>query len=62
GLPTALPSGCDAHALIARMRLDKKNRADHLRLILWRGIGQAELVDDVAAADIRAVLEKADAD
>ncbi|HET6586660.1 MAG TPA: 3-dehydroquinate synthase [Oleiagrimonas sp.] len=60
GLPTALPSGCDADALIARMRLDKKNRADHLRLILWRGIGQAEIVDDVAAADIRAVLEKVD--
>ncbi|HET7664272.1 MAG TPA: 3-dehydroquinate synthase [Rhodanobacteraceae bacterium] len=61
-LPTTLPSGSDADALIARMRLDKKNRAEHLRLVLWRGIGQAEIVEDVAAADIRDVLEKVDTD
>ncbi|HET7268350.1 MAG TPA: 3-dehydroquinate synthase [Oleiagrimonas sp.] len=56
GLPTTMPDGSDPDALIARMRLDKKNRADTLRLILWRGIGRAQIVDDVDAAKIRAVL------
>jgi 3-dehydroquinate synthase len=36
------------------MRLDKKNTAGTLRLILWRGIGRAEIVGGV---DERAVLE-----
>ena len=54
GLPTALPPGLDPQALLARMRLDKKNVAGRLRLVLWRGIGQAEVVPDV---DENAVLE-----
>lgn len=57
GLPTTLPEGSDPDALITRMRLDKKNHADRLRLILWRGIGRAEIVDNVAMADIRTVLQ-----
>jgi 3-dehydroquinate synthase len=48
GLPTALPAGLDANALLARMRLDKKAVSSQLRLILWRGIGRAEIVADVA--------------
>jgi 3-dehydroquinate synthase len=48
GLPTAIPAGLDANALLARMRLDKKAVSGQLRLILWRGIGQAEIVADVA--------------
>ncbi|WHZ19700.1 MAG: 3-dehydroquinate synthase [Rhodanobacteraceae bacterium] len=56
GLPTAVPPGIDADALLAHMRLDKKNRAGALRLILWRGIGNAEIVAGVDDAAVRAVL------
>jgi len=41
------------------MRLDKKNTAGTLRLILWRGIGQAEIVTGVDEADVLAVLQAA---
>ncbi|TAN00916.1 MAG: 3-dehydroquinate synthase [Rhodanobacteraceae bacterium] len=57
GLPTELPHGLTADALLARIRLDKKNRAGMLRLILWHGIGRAAIVDDVDAAAVRAVLQ-----
>jgi 3-dehydroquinate synthase len=56
GLPLTRPSRLDAHALLARMRLDKKNRAGNLRLILWRGIGRAEIVTGVEDAALLAVL------
>ena len=56
GLPTAIPSGLDADRLIGLMQLDKKNLSGSLRLILWRGIGQADIVPDVDVAAIRAVL------
>ena len=48
-----------AQQLLALMRLDKKNTAGALRLILWRGIGQAEIVAGVAEADVLAVLQAA---
>ena len=38
------------------MRLDKKSLSDRLRLILWRGIGRAEIVDGVDAEAITASL------
>ena len=57
GLPTELPPGMAPDDLLARMRLDKKNRAGTLRLIQWRGIGQAEIAEDVAEADILHVLD-----
>ena len=56
GLPTRAPAGLDRDALLAHMRLDKKNRGHHLRLILWRGLGQAFLADDVPADAILEVL------
>ena len=54
GLPVALPPGLDPQALLAAMRLDKKNVSGQLRLVLWRGLGQAELqpVDGAAVAAI----------
>jgi 3-dehydroquinate synthase len=55
-LPTAIPTGIDADALLALMYLDKKNLSGHLRLILWRGIGAAEIVADVAPEAILGVL------
>jgi 3-dehydroquinate synthase len=56
GLPVALPDGLDAGQLLARMRLDKKNQAGRLRLVLWRGVGLAEVVPDVDEAEVLAVL------
>ena len=55
-LPTSLPAGLDAEALLARMRLDKKNVAGRIRLVLWRGVGAAEIVPDVDEHAIRAIL------
>jgi len=55
GLPVQAPP-LDAAALLAAMRLDKKNEGGRLRLILWRGIGQAEIVDAVAEDKVAAVL------
>lgn len=59
GLPVAVPPGMDPPQLLALMRLDKKNTAGTLRLILWRGIGQAEIVAGVAEPDVLAVLTEA---
>jgi 3-dehydroquinate synthase len=56
GLPTRLPPALDADALLRHMRLDKKNLGTQVRLILWRGIGRAEIVADVPADALRAVL------
>ena len=56
GLPTSLPQGLSAHVLLAHMRLDKKALSGALRLILWRGIGQAEVVSGVPEAAIVAAL------
>ncbi|HET9835744.1 MAG TPA: 3-dehydroquinate synthase [Rhodanobacteraceae bacterium] len=55
-LPTDLPSHLQSDALLVRMRLDKKNRAGTLRLILWRGIGRAEIVESVDEAVVREML------
>ena len=56
-MPTAIPPGLDANALIALMLLDKKNLSGRLRLILWRGLGKADIVPDVDVAAIRSVLQ-----
>jgi 3-dehydroquinate synthase len=54
-LPVTMPRS-DPAQLLELMRLDKKNLGDSLRLILWRGIGHAEIVADVDARAITAVL------
>jgi 3-dehydroquinate synthase len=58
GLPTAAPPA-DPERLLALMQLDKKNLGGRLRLILWRGIGAAQIVPDVEADAIRGVLAPA---
>ncbi len=58
GLSTALPAGTDVRRLLDLMRLDKKNLSGRLRLILWRGVGRAEIVADVDEAALREVLEQ----
>jgi 3-dehydroquinate synthase len=42
-----------------RMRLDKKSLNNQLRLILWRGIGDAEIVAGVPESEIEALLSHA---
>ena len=56
GLPVELPGGLDPEALLARMKLDKKAVSGLLRLILWRGMGKADIVRDVPASAIVKVL------
>ncbi|MBN8482875.1 MAG: 3-dehydroquinate synthase [Xanthomonadales bacterium] len=59
GLPVDLPQGFSAERLLARMQLDKKNLSGRLRLILWSGLGAAELVDGVEADAIGSLLVEA---
>jgi 3-dehydroquinate synthase len=59
GLPVAIPPGMDATQLLELMRLDKKNTAGQLRLILWRGMGRAEIVGGVDEAQVQAMLDEA---
>ena len=56
GLSTDLPAALQPESLLARMRLDKKSRAGALRLILWRGIGRADVVDGIEENAIRDLL------
>jgi 3-dehydroquinate synthase len=56
GLPVAVPAGLAPEALLARMKLDKKTLSGVPRLILWRGIGKAEIVRDVPEAAILQAL------
>ena len=59
GLPTSIPAGLAPEALLERMRLDKKNLADQLRLVLWRGIGRAEVVPGVDESRVLDLLRDA---
>ncbi|WP_376694790.1 3-dehydroquinate synthase [Wenzhouxiangella sp. EGI_FJ10305] len=57
GLPTTLPEDIDRDRLLALMRLDKKNRADRIRVVLLEEIGRA-VVETCPADDIREILER----
>lgn len=54
GLPTTVPRSLDPQRLLGAMRLDKKAVSGRLRLILWRGIGHADIVEGI---DDQAVLD-----
>jgi 3-dehydroquinate synthase len=56
-LPTALPGDVERERLLALMRLDKKNRADRIRLVLLEELGRAT-VETCPTDDIREVLER----
>jgi 3-dehydroquinate synthase len=56
GLPTNVPEGLDSKALLARMQLDKKAVSGNLRLILWKALGRADVVNDVPHDAILSVL------
>jgi 3-dehydroquinate synthase len=55
GLPVA-PEPWPAEALLEVMRHDKKNLGGRLRLVLPTRLGAVRLFDDVAEAEVRAVL------
>ncbi|RYD14933.1 MAG: 3-dehydroquinate synthase [Lysobacteraceae bacterium] len=55
GLPVAPPAH-EPQRVLERMQLDKKNLGGRLRLVLWRGIGRAEIAADVPAHAILDLL------
>jgi len=55
-LPVDPPTGHAPSKLLELMRLDKKSVSGALRLILWRGIGHADIVRDVAETEVLAAL------
>lgn len=55
-LPTRC-RGLHAPAVLSAMAPDKKRRAGRLRFVLPRAVGSVEVVDDVPAAEVAAVLE-----
>ena len=58
GLPTAVPAGTDAAAVLEAMRRDKKNLGARRRFVLLKSIGSAFISDDVAADDVAQVLAR----
>lgn len=54
-LPFQFPA-CEALQILEQMRLDKKNQAQTINLILPIKVGQVEIVSDVPDEQIRAVL------
>ena len=56
GLPLFPRSAIDPAQILDLMRLDKKTISGKLRLILWRGVGRAEIAPGVADGDILRLL------
>ncbi len=57
GLPVQIPTGLDPQALYSRMLLDKKSLSGKLRLILWTGIGAADVVRDIDPQVVLNILQ-----
>lgn len=58
GLPLAAPAAMDADAFLERMRLDKKNLDDRIRLVLLRDLGEACIHDETPADHLYAFLSE----
>jgi len=58
GLPTQLPAGTDADALLTLMRHDKKRAGDSLSIVLLEAIGKARLVPNIPLEAIREALTR----
>ena len=56
-LPTKPFTGVTAKQMLTRMQTDKKTRAGKVRLILPKGIGNAEIVDDYPQEILQATVE-----
>jgi 3-dehydroquinate synthase len=57
GLPVVIPR-LDERRLVEAMMLDKKNRGGKLRLVLPKGLGAIELVNDISEEQVIAVLRE----
>ncbi len=57
-LPVRIPSKIRSEALLQAMQSDKKKRAGQLRFILFRGIGQAFVSDEVSNVDVLGTLSE----
>ncbi len=57
-LPISRPNDVSSDHLFKLMQQDKKNRSGRLRLILWRGIGKAEIAQDIENHTIMLALER----
>ena len=56
GLPTAPPPQLAPGAILAAMRVDKKNKDGRIRLVLLKALGEAALVEDYAETVLQATL------
>lgn len=56
GLPTHLPAGLAPARMLELMAVDKKARAGHMRLVLLKGIGKAQVTDAADTAALEATL------
>jgi 3-dehydroquinate synthase len=56
-LPVEVPEKIPSVSLLQYMRRDKKNTNEKLRLILWRGIGKAEIINDIDEQCVLDVLQ-----
>ncbi len=57
GLPLAAPADMGVEEFLSRMRLDKKNIDQSIRLVLMRALGDAEVYDDTPAGLLEACIQ-----
>ena len=57
GLPLAAPADMGVEEFLARMRLDKKNIDQSIRLVLMRALGDAGVYDETPAALLEACIQ-----
>ena len=57
GLPLAAPADMGVEEFLVRMRLDKKNIDQSIRLVLMRALGDAEVYDDTPAGLLEACIQ-----
>lgn len=57
GLPLAAPADMGVEEFLSRMRLDKKNIDQSIRLVLMRALGDAEVYDDTQAGLLEACIQ-----
>jgi len=55
GLPISMPE-IELDKFLGAMRLDKKNKDNKIRLVLQKGIGKAEIVDDYSQDVLKAII------
>lgn len=57
GLPLAAPADMGVEEFLSRMRLDKKNIDQSIRLVLMRALGDAEVYDDTPAGLLETCIQ-----